>query len=129
MDAGGNLGIGTKNPQHPLEFGNGAHVTAGGVWKNSSSRERKENIADLTETEAMSALEELNPVKFNYRVEKQEEYVGFIAENVPELVANRDRKSLSTMDIVAVLTKVVQSQQETISRLEEEIEHLKQEHQ
>jgi hypothetical protein len=34
--------------------------------------------------------------------------VGFIAEDVPELVATKDRKGLSPMDIVAVLTKVVQ---------------------
>jgi hypothetical protein len=41
-------------------------------------------------------------------VDKDEKHVGFIAEDVPELVAMKDRKSLSPMDIVAVLTKVVQ---------------------
>jgi hypothetical protein len=39
--------------------------------------------------------------------------VGFIAEDVPDLVATKDRKGLSPMDIVAVLTKVVQEQQKT----------------
>jgi hypothetical protein len=34
--------------------------------------------------------------------------VGFIAEDVPDLVSTKDRKGLSPMDIVAVLTKVVQ---------------------
>jgi hypothetical protein len=34
--------------------------------------------------------------------------VGFIAEDVPALVATADRKGLSPMDVVAVLTKVVQ---------------------
>ena len=37
-----------------------------------------------------------------------EKRVGFIAEEVPDLVATKDRKGLSPMDIVAVLTKVVQ---------------------
>lgn len=37
--------------------------------------------------------------------------MGFIAEDVPDLVATPNRKSLSPMDIVAVLTKVVQEQQ------------------
>jgi len=39
--------------------------------------------------------------------------VGFIAEDVPALVATKDRKRLSPMDIVAVITRVVQEQQKT----------------
>jgi len=68
--------------------------------------------------EAVDALATLNPVKFNYKAEKDEEYVGFIAEDVPDLVATKARKSLSPMDIVAVLTKVVQQQQQKIAELE-----------
>ena len=114
----GNVGIGTTKPNHPLEMASGAHVTAGGVWTDASSRDYKENISSLTQEEAISTLEQLNPVKFNYRVEKDEEYIGFIAEDVPDLVATSDRKSLSPMDIVAVLTKVVQQQQKKIAELE-----------
>ncbi len=44
--------------------------------------------------------------------------MGFIAEDVPELVATSDRQGLSAMDIVAVLTKVVQEQQQKIEQLE-----------
>jgi hypothetical protein len=51
--------------------------------------------------------------------------VGFIAEEVPDLVAMKNRKGLSSMDIVAVLTKVVQEQQKTISTLREELDELK----
>lgn len=47
----------------------------------------------------------------------KESYVGFIAEDVPELVATGDRQGLSAMDIVAVLTKVVQAQQQRIDEL------------
>jgi hypothetical protein len=57
-------------------------------------------------------------VQFNYRSDDSETYVGFIAEDVPALVANRDRASLSPMDIVAVLTKVIQAQQARIEELE-----------
>jgi hypothetical protein len=100
----------------------GAYVSAGGVWTNSSSRERKENIADLTFEEAHEALAQLQPVEFNYKNDQQEKYVGFIAEDVPALVASGDRQSLSTMDIVAVLTKVVQEQQKQIAELEARLE-------
>jgi hypothetical protein len=118
IDREGNVGIGVSRPSHPLSMASGAHVTAGGVWTNSSSRLKKENIAALSEGQAMAALAELEPVLFNYRNEQHEDYVGFIAEDVPALVASRDRETLSTMDIVAVLTKVVQAQQQKIEELE-----------
>jgi hypothetical protein len=53
-------------------------------------------------------------VKFNYKINKDEDYIGFIAEDVPELVATKERKSINTMDVVAVLTKVIQEQQKFI---------------
>ena len=102
------------NADNSLEMQNGATCTTGGVWTSVSSREVKENIRDLTTDEAIEALTGLNPVKFNYRAEKDEDYVGFIAEDVPELVATKDRKHLTPMDVVSVLTKVVQAQQEFI---------------
>ena len=46
-----------------------------------------------------------------------EKHVGFVAEDVPELVATKDKKGLSPMDITAVLTKVVQNQQKDIEEL------------
>ena len=120
-----NVGIGTlTNPSFPLEMGSGAHVTTGGVWTDASSRQYKENIRDLTLKDAIVALKELRPTRFNYKVDKEDEYLGFIAEDVPELVATKDRKGLSAMDIVAMLTKVVQEQQNAIQRLKERIETL-----
>ena len=118
IDGDGNVGIGMVRPSHPIEMASGAYVSAGGVWTNSSSREKKENIVTLTPEEALAALAGLEPVRFNYKQDESEEYVGFIAEDVPGLVASEDRSSLSTMDIVAVLTRVVQEQQQKIAELE-----------
>jgi hypothetical protein len=103
----------------------GARVTVGGVWTNASSREYKENIKGLKLEDAIDTLQGLNPVTFRYKVKPGENHVGFVAEEVPELVATEDRKGLSPMDIVAVLTKVVQEQQRTISTLREELNELK----
>jgi hypothetical protein len=52
--------------------------------------------------------------------------VGFIAEDVPDLVATEDRKGMSAMDVVAVLTKVVQDQQQTIEELSRKVAALEQ---
>jgi hypothetical protein len=121
----GYVGMGIQNPLYPLEMASGAYVTTGGIWTNASSREYKENIESLATEEALDTLKELNPVKFAYKKDMTEKHVGFIAEEVPDLVATKDRKGLSPMDIVAVLTKVVQEQQKTISTLREELNELK----
>jgi hypothetical protein len=121
----GNVGIGRPDPTYPLHMGSGAYVTPGGVWTDASSREYKDNINGLKAEDAIETLQGLNPVTFSYKVSLEENHVGFVAEEVPHLVATKDRKGLSPMDIVAVLTKVVQEQQKTISTLREELNELK----
>ena len=125
IDRHGNVGIGLARPAHPLEMANGAHVSTGGVWTNSSSRDRKENIKAITIEDALAVLAGLEPVHYNYKNDSQESYVGFIAEDVPGLVATSDRKGLSAMDIVAVLTKVMQAQQQQIKELEAHLEAIR----
>jgi hypothetical protein len=125
IDNSGNIGIGgVATPTNPLQSANGAFLSAGGTWTNASSRALKQDICDLDSQEAMQALKNLEPVKFAYKVDPSEHHVGFIAEDVPDLVSTKDRKSLSPMDIVAVLTKVVQQQQSTIDELKARLEQI-----
>jgi hypothetical protein len=100
------------------------NVYANGILL-TSSRELKENIAELSGKEAVEALKNLNPVKFNFKADSDKNrHIGFIAEDVPELVATSDRKTLSPMDIVAVLTQALKEQQNTISALAEKVKLL-----
>ncbi|WP_415405727.1 tail fiber domain-containing protein [Sulfurovum sp. CS9] len=114
-----------------LYLGNGAK-NVGGVWINASSRVLKENIKELSSQDALAAFHKLQPVTYNYKTDKQEQVVGFIAEDVPELVAIQSRDGLSSMDMVAVLTKVVQetraeaeAKDQKIATMEAEIAELK----
>ena len=120
----GYVGFGQWDPSYPLQMGSGAYVSSGGVWTNASSREYKKEIKDLTTDEAVDTLKGLNPVKFSYRASSDERHVGFIAEDVPELVSTKNRKGMSPMDVVAVLTKVVQEQQRTIAELSRKVSKL-----
>ena len=106
------LGIGTKNVPvgDTIMVWNGAHLTVGGVWANASSRDLKDHIRSLSPDDANTALAALEPVRYVYRNSPDEEYMGFIAEDVPALVATNDRRSLVAMDIVAVLTTVAKEQ-------------------
>jgi len=120
----GYVGLGKWGPSYPLHMASGAHCTAGGVWTNASSRDFKQDIRILTRAEALDALTRLTPVHFRYKGDPEEKHVGFIAEDVPELVASRDRKGMSSMDVVAVLTRVVQEQQKTIAELSRKLAQL-----
>ncbi|MBC8177997.1 MAG: tail fiber domain-containing protein [Deltaproteobacteria bacterium] len=121
---GGRVGIGTSSPSYPLQMGSGAYVSSGGVWTNASSREYKTDIRKLSTQKAIDALKQLDPVEFAYKTDAQDKHVGFIAEDAPELVASKDKKGMSSMDVVAVLTKVVQEQQRVISEMNEKIVQL-----
>ncbi len=120
----GNVGIGVTSPAYPLQMASGAYVSAGGVWTNASSRAYKQDIAELGADAAVQALGELTPVTFAYTAVPSEKHVGFIAEDVPALVATGDRTGLSPMDVVAVLTKVLQEQQKTIAELQARVAQL-----
>jgi hypothetical protein len=117
-----NTTIMSVNQDETLDMSDGGSYD--GNWNPASSRELKENIQDLATDEAMDALVGLNPVKYNYKKHKEEARVGFIAEDVPDLVAMNGRKNLGTVDILAVLTKVVQEQQKTIAELKKKIAEL-----
>ncbi|MCG6881145.1 MAG: tail fiber domain-containing protein [Deltaproteobacteria bacterium] len=122
----GYVGIGNRNPSYPLQMGSGAYVSTGGVWINASSRAYKQDIKSLTREDAAKTLTALEPVQFSYKADPEEQHIGFIAEDVPDLVASKDRKGMSAMDVVAVLTKVVQDQQKTIEELSKKVAALEQ---
>lgn len=118
----GNIGIGVTNPTVPLVLANGAKCSIGGVWTNASSRTLKDDISELSVDEAKQTLEQLQPVTYSYKAEPEEKHAGFIAEDVPALVATETRTELSPMDFVAVLTKVVQDQQKRLDEQDRQLE-------
>jgi hypothetical protein len=91
---------------------------------SGSSRQVKKDIRPLATGDALEALAALAPVTYKYKV-NDEAHVGFIAEDVPDLVATKDRKGLSALDIVAVLAKVVQEQQAQLAEQRTELDALK----
>ena len=113
VDAAARIGLGVAFPSYQIHHSSGARLDAGN-WINASSRDVKQRIHDLDRDAAFDALRSLQPVTFAYNANPADTHVGFIAEEVPDLVATPDRKGLSSMDVVAVLTKVIQEQQKTI---------------
>ena len=114
----GNVGIGVEVPTAKLHVAGNALVT--GTLEIGSSRAIKDGIKDLDLEEARKAFLALKPVHFKYKTESEQQ-LGFIAEDVPDLVATDSRRSLVTMDFVAVLTKVVQQHDKQVRELENAI--------
>ena len=114
----GDVGIGTDAPTAKLHVAGNAMVT--GTLEIGSSRAIKDGIKDLGLEEAREAFVALKPVHFKYKTESEQQ-LGFIAEDVPDLVATDSRKSLVPMDFVAVLTKVVQQHDNQMREMENAI--------
>lgn len=128
----GQIGVKRTTPGFLLEFGNGAYVSNTGNFVNASSRDYKENISSLNSSVALETFLKLSPVEYNYKNEPDERYLGFIAEDVPSLVADKNREGLSPLEIAALLTKVIAHQQDILNeqktarkKLFEEIKELK----
>lgn len=119
----GNIGLGVATPLYQIHHSSGARLDAGN-WTNASSRAIKQDIHALGRDAAFDALKSLQPMTYAYKANPTDTQVGFIAEDVPALVATPDRKGLSSMDIVAVLTKVIQEQQKTIEEMRGRLERL-----
>ena len=144
---GGNLGSHLTTPLHKVHFNvnqeSGESVLIGrasadtalatfhvdgtayisGNLEIGSSRTLKKDVRALQIEEAVAALAELEPVQFSYK-NQTDPQLGFIAEDVPDVVATSSGKSLSPMDFVALLTRVVQEQEQRLANQESKIEEL-----
>ena len=116
----------TKNFRDARMIIGGVTVFESGHLVTASSRELKTNIKLLDTQAAMDAFHQLQPVSYEYKAQKGEPVVGFIAEDIPDLVAMPSRKALDSTEIVAVLTKVVQEQDKQLKLQAEKIAKLEQ---
>lgn len=110
--------------------GNGVASFSGQVtstgFNTSSSRLGKTAIVPIDEAAARKALDDLTAVSYVRKDDPTgDTMLGFIAEDVPDLLATPKRDSLSSMDFAAVLVTVMQSQQREIAALRAEIAELK----
>ena len=113
LKSSGYVGIGTWDPAYELDVVGQIKASEGFIA--GSSRDLKQNIEELSSEDAFKTLQKLAPVTYQYKTNQNEGRIGFIAEDVPDLVAVNGRKGLSSMDIVAILTKVLQEQQQVIN--------------
>ena len=91
----------------------------------TSTKEYKENIAELSKTSALSALEGLEPVEYNFKGDSGRTTMGFIAEEVPSVFAASDKKAISPLEIITVLVSEVKEQEKILNKLRKKVAALK----
>ncbi|NMF85086.1 DUF6519 domain-containing protein [Nodosilinea sp. P-1105] len=88
----------------------------------------KDNISEFTSQEVAENLSKLHPVKFNYKSDRSSNtHAGFIAEEVPDLLASDDHQKVKLMDVIALLTKAVQEHRHVVKQLSAKVKKQDQE--
>jgi hypothetical protein len=128
IDQSGRLGVGTGRPVRKLHVGGNAQID-GTLFVNAvhvrSSKAYKSDIQDLEQAAALDVLKDLRPVSYRLNAKPDESTLGFIAEDVPELVATGGHKTVNPVKIIAVLTRALQAQQQLIENQERKASQLK----
>ncbi|MDX9695851.1 MAG: hypothetical protein RBT49_08675 [Bacteroidales bacterium] len=93
--------------------GNGAYLSAGGAWTNTSSKTLKDRFVDLNKTELLFKIENLD-IKAWYYKGTQEYHIGPFAEDFFDAFGTGDNnspdanKSLSPSDVAGVSLIAIQ---------------------
>jgi hypothetical protein len=94
-------------------------------WETSSSKDLKSNISQCSLTLAKNIIRKLNPVKYEWKGDTEhQENIGLIAEEVSDILSDREHKTIKMMDLIAALVKVVQDQDEKLQEQQIRIKRL-----
>jgi hypothetical protein len=108
------------------------NITDDRFYRFTSSRKVKENISTITESIANNFLENANPVEFDSIIDEGSPHrYGFVAEEMHEVDPilteydeNDEPISVVYTVLPAVLTKIVQMQNDRINKLESQVQQL-----
>lgn len=104
--------------------GNGAFLTIGGTWTNTSSRLKKEDFSDLNGLELLQKIQQMPIQKWKYKG-TNEYHIGPVAEDFYKLFGlGTDDKGISTVDPSGIALAAIQEQQRIIEQLLKRIEAL-----
>lgn len=97
--------------------GNGARLTAGGVWTNASDSTKKEDFTKLDGTDILAKIKQLPITRWKYKG-GNEYHIGPMAQDFYTLFSvGTDDKSISSIDPAGIALKAIQAQQEEIDLL------------
>lgn len=126
------VGINRSNPTHPLHVGtgpsngNGAHVTAGGVWTNGSDRATKTDFAPIDSRAILRKLAGLPVTSWRYQGEPEHiRHIGPMAQDFHSTFGlGEDGRYIGTLDADGVAFSAIQALHAELSAADHRIEEL-----
>lgn len=118
-DDNGMLAINREDADYPIHVGtnafngNGAHLTVGGNWTNTSSITKKDRFEDLESKDILNSISQLDIKKWSY-INTNEYHIGPFAEDFYRIFGTGDLNNknanqyLSTGDVAGVSLRGVQ---------------------
>jgi hypothetical protein len=102
---------GVPAPVHPVEAASGAHLTAGGVWANSSDRALKENLQPVDGETVLDGVRKLPLYQWNYKKEGAGvKHVGPMAQDFKKAFdLGESERSIGTVDADGVALSAIQA--------------------
>jgi trimeric autotransporter adhesin len=124
------FGITTTGPNHALQVGNnstngnGAFLTQGGTWTNTSSRIKKEDFSDIDGFDLLKKIQQMPVQRWKYKG-TNEYHIGPVAEDFYNLFGlGTDDKGISTVDPAGIALAAIREQQRIIEKQNEQINQL-----
>jgi trimeric autotransporter adhesin len=125
------FGLSTTTGSNALQVGNnstngnGAFLTQGGNWTNTSSQTKKEDFSDVNGLELLKKIQQMSIRKWKYKG-TNEYHIGPVAEDFYKLFElGVDDKSISTVDPAGIALAAIKEQQRIIQHMQTEITLLK----
>ncbi|HPN96254.1 MAG TPA: tail fiber domain-containing protein, partial [Candidatus Moranbacteria bacterium] len=121
----GSVGIGTTNPGSYALSINGSGYLNDTAWNYSSDRRLKDDITPITY--GLETITQLNPVSFVYKSTPDKLQLGFIAQEVreiiPEMIGKRPdgMLTLKTDLLIPILTKAFQEQHQEVTSIKGQV--------
>lgn len=121
------FGIPENNSLYAIEVGtaitngNGAHLTQGGVWTNTSDVNKKENFTDVNANDLLQKISQLTIQRWKYKG-SEEYHIGPTSQDFYKLFGlGVDDKGISTVDPAGIALAAIKEQQRIIKNQDERI--------
>jgi trimeric autotransporter adhesin len=121
------FGLTTTNGNYAVEVGdvpgngNGAYLTPGGTWTNTSDANKKEDFTDVNQTDLLQKISQLNIQRWKYKG-SNEYHIGPTAQDFYAMFGlGVDDKGISTVDPSGIALAAIKGQQKIINNQNEQI--------
>ena len=128
------FGFNREDAMHPIHVGdamtstpgNGAHLTAGGVWTSASSRTLKHAFTAVDERGVLERLMSVPITRWQYLGSDEGEHLGPVAEDFAEAFAlGNNERYISSVDADGVALASIQGLYQMIEEKDAELDRLR----